>query len=103
MMRSTNDAFVWLMPADMSCGEELRFAWTAKRLAVFRRRLVALMTVTGAPIVALHRAESPTIRHVLMILALVCLGLVFPLIRVLCVEWHNNRALEAARTDRWCP
>ncbi|HVV17232.1 MAG TPA: hypothetical protein VHH90_08525 [Polyangia bacterium] len=61
------------------------------------------MIVTGAPVVALYRAESPTIRHVLMVLAVLWLSMVLPMIRLLCLEGQHNRALEAARSghERW--
>jgi hypothetical protein len=72
--------------------------WTARRLARFRNRLAAAMMITGAPVMALYRAESPTVRHVVMVLAILWLSMVLPMARLLCLEWQTNRALETARS-----
>jgi hypothetical protein len=74
-----------------------RLGWTSRRLALFRKLLGAFILVTGAPVVALYRAESSAIRHVLLVLAVLSLSMVLPMVRLLCFEWRHNHRFEAAR------
>jgi hypothetical protein len=60
--------------------------------------LGAFMMLTGAPVVALYRAESSAVRRVVAVLAVLCLSMVLPMVRLLCLEWQHNRALESARS-----
>jgi hypothetical protein len=66
-----------------------------KRLASFRRILVALLVAVGAPMAALSRSVDPTIRHVLTILAMAWVFLFLPTVRLLCMEWRNGRTVES--------
>ena len=68
--------------------------YEGKRLASFRRVLTALMIVTGAPVLALARAEGPAVKKVVMVLALVWLCMLPPMIRLLWTEWHVRRAAD---------
>jgi hypothetical protein len=66
-----------------------------KRLASFRRILVAMLVAIGAPVAALSRSVDPTIRNVLTILAVVWMFLFLPTVRLLCMEWQNGRTVES--------
>ena len=75
---------------------QLRSAkFDAKRLASFRRALGTALIVVGTPVVVLGHSVDPTVRRVLTVLALVWLGLVLPMVRLLCFEWQVRR-----RADR---
>jgi hypothetical protein len=98
MLQSANNVTLARGPVGIGLVFTPRLDRSSRRLARFRRILGACMIVTGTPVVALYRAESPTIRHALALLAIAWLSMVLPMIRLVCLEWQHNRALEAARS-----
>jgi hypothetical protein len=69
-------------------------AYDVKRLASFRRVLGITLVVVQTPVLVFSRSTDPTVKRLLVALAIIWLALVLPMMRVLFVEWHNRLLLE---------
>lgn len=68
-----------------------------KRLASFRRLLGIPLVFTGAIVIVLGCWSELPVERTGKVFAWVWLGLLLPMLRVLYLEWQNNRLTESLR------
>ena len=84
-------------PSPSNLSALFRATHEGRSLASFRRIIGALLIVIGAPLIVLGQFPNSTTQRAVTLLALLWLFLVLPMVRVLCMEWQNNRLIERLR------